>query len=108
MFAGQMFGPGMLKASGSTKFQLRTKELASYTQLCVCKLCKGKELQVRVDTSWTIQSIGDGTVRVFRQRFALEDAIGSQICSLEAFFDRDLHSRMPSVPTSARLKRACV
>jgi hypothetical protein len=26
-----------------------------------------------------------GTVRVFRQTFTLEDAIGSHVCSLEAF-----------------------
>jgi glutathionyl-hydroquinone reductase len=30
------------------------------------------------------QDINNGTVRVFRQRFALEDAIGSHACSLEA------------------------
>jgi hypothetical protein len=29
-------------------------------------------------------TLGGGTVRVFRQTFTLEDAIGSHACSLEA------------------------
>jgi hypothetical protein len=92
-----------------------------------------------------------GTVRVFRQKVILDDAIGSHACSLEAnmrltngiplgspfllpvgtvncvqtlkvclirlktnrigtvrVFDRNLHLRMPLVPTPARLKRASV
>jgi hypothetical protein len=46
---------------------------------------------------------GKGTVRGFRQKFALEDAIGSHACSLQAlqFIQRRMAEFM--VPTPARL-----
>jgi hypothetical protein len=61
-------------------------EFIAVSNKCVRQLCRfcGEKLQQGFVKKVESLVFAAGTVRVFRQKFTLEDAIGSHVCSLEA------------------------
>jgi hypothetical protein len=65
-------------SSGHSLTGLHCKSLTQTLKVFVQRNQRNRCMRERVD------ECGGGTVRVFRQKFTLEDAFGSHVCSLEA------------------------